>query len=40
MFKSADYEEITCVESNNYPLQFCAHRWVQNEVVAKLAEKA
>ena len=38
--RRADYEEITGAKSNDFPLQLCAHRWVENEVVAKLAEKA
>ena len=29
------YEEITLAKTSDYPLQFCSHRWVENEIVAK-----
>ena len=31
------YEEITLAKTSDYPLQFCSHRWVENEIVAKRA---
>ena len=31
------YEEITLAKTSDYPLQFCLHRWVENEIVAKRA---
>ena len=35
--RSADFELITNDMKNDYSLQFCAHRWVENERVAKKA---
>ena len=35
--RRADYELITEASENDYPLPFCAHRWVENERVAKKA---
>ena len=35
--RSADFELIPNAMKNEYPLQFCAHRWVENERVAKKA---
>ena len=29
------YEEITLAKISDYPLQFCSHRWVENEIVAR-----
>ena len=31
------YEEITLAKTSDYLLQFCSHRWVENEIVAKRA---
>ena len=31
------YEEITLAKTSDYPLQFCSHRWVENEIFAKRA---
>ena len=31
------YEEITLAKTSDYPLQFCSHRWVENEIVTKRA---
>ena len=33
----ADYERITQATENDYPLHFCATRWVENAAVAKRA---
>ena len=30
-------EETTLAKTSDYPLQFCSHRWVENEIVAKWA---
>ena len=35
--RSADFELITNAMKNEYPLQFCAHRWEENERVTKKA---
>ena len=35
--KRADYEALTQAISSDYPLQFCAHCWVENERVAMRA---
>ena len=31
------YEEITLTKTSDYPLQFCSHRCVENEIIAKRA---
>ena len=31
----ADYERITSASKSGFPLRFCSHRWVENDVVAK-----
>ena len=33
----ADYERITSASKSDFPLGFCSHRWVENNVVAKKA---
>ena len=33
--RRSDYERITLAEDSDYALQFCGHRWVENEPVAK-----
>ena len=33
--RRADYERITCASKSDFPLHFCSHRWVENNVVAK-----
>lgn len=33
-------DKITGAETYGYPLQFCAHHWVENEVIAKRTQKA
>ena len=33
------YEEITLAKTSGYPLKFCSHRWVENEIVAKRANE-
>ena len=38
--RRAECDELTGAESSDYLLQFCAHCWVENEVVAKWAQKA
>ena len=35
--RRADYERITQATENDYPLHFCATRWVENAAVAKSA---
>ena len=35
--RRAVYEMLTEAEKSDYPLQFCGHRWVENENVAKRA---
>ena len=35
--RRADYERITQATENDYPLHFCATRWVENAAVAKRA---
>ena len=35
--RRADYERITQATKNDYPLHFCATRWVENTAVAKRA---
>ena len=35
--RRADYEVLTEAQNSDYPLQFCGHRWVENENVAKRA---
>ena len=36
--KKADFENVTSCDENNSPLQFCAHRWIENEVVTRRAQ--
>ena len=38
--RRADYKKIPVAESNDYPLQFCAHYWVEDKIVVKRAQKA
>ena len=35
--RHADYEVLAEAQNSDYPLQFCGHRWVENENVAKRA---
>ena len=35
----ADYEQSTSALSSDYPLQFCSHRWLENEQVIKRARE-
>ena len=35
--RPADYERITSASKSDFPLRFCSHRWVENDVVAKKA---
>ena len=35
----ADYEKLTMAQFSDYPLQFCTHRWVENQNMAKRAQK-
>ena len=37
--RRADYEARTQGISSDYPLQFCVHRWVENERVATRVRK-
>ena len=36
--RRADYEKLVCPTKTDYPLQFCAHRWTENEPVCKRAQ--
>ena len=36
-YRRADYERLTAT-STEYPLKFCAHRWIENASVAKPAQ--
>ena len=35
--RCVDYERITSSSKSDFPLRFCSHRWVENDVVAKKA---
>ena len=35
--KRADYEKVSLATKENYPLLFCATRWIENQLVAKKA---
>ena len=35
--RRADYEMLAEAQSLDYPLQFCDHRWAENENIAKKA---
>ena len=37
--RRADYEKVALATNEDYPLLFCATRWVENESVAKKANK-
>ena len=37
--RRTDYEQLTSAVSSDYPLQFCSHRWAENERVAKRARE-
>ena len=36
--RRADFENVTDCGENDYPLQFCVHCWIENEVVARRAQ--
>lgn len=36
--RRADYERLTFASLSDYPLKFCAHRWIENAIVAKRAQ--
>lgn len=36
--RRADYEKLTLASEQEYPLQFCSTRWIENERVAKRAQ--
>ena len=36
--RTADYERLTTATSTEYPLEFCAHQWIENASVAKRAQ--
>ena len=36
--RRADFGNVTGCGKNDYPLQFWAHRWIENEVVARGAQ--
>ena len=36
--RRAGLENVTGCDGNDYPLQFCAHRWIENKVVARRAQ--
>ena len=37
--RRADYERVTSAENeSDFPLRFCSHRWVENEIVARRAQ--
>lgn len=33
--RRADYEKLTSSSKTDYPLRFCSHRWLENDIVAK-----
>ena len=37
--RRADYEKLTMAQFSDYPLQFCTHRWGENQNMAKKAQK-
>ena len=37
--RRADYEKVSLVTKEDYPLLFCAIRWVENKLVAKKAQR-
>ena len=36
--RTADYERLTTATPTEYPLEFCAHQWIENASVAKRAQ--
>ena len=36
--RRANFENVTGCGENDYQLQFCADRWIENEVVARRAQ--
>ena len=36
--RRADFENVIGCGENDYPLQFCAHQWIGNEVVVRRAQ--
>ena len=36
--RRADFENVIGCGENDYPLQFCAHQWIENEVVVRRAQ--
>ena len=39
VLRRADYEKFIMAEFLDYPLQFCTQRWVENQNMAKKAQK-
>ena len=39
VLRRADYEKFIMAEFSDYPLQFCTQRWVENQNMAKKAQK-
>ena len=37
--RQADYESLTSATDKDYALKFCSHRWTENELVARRAQK-
>ena len=37
--RQADYESLTSATDKDYALKFCSHRWIENELVARRAQK-
>ena len=37
--RRADYESLTSATDKDYALKFCFHRWIENELVARRAQK-
>ena len=37
--RRADYESLTSATDKDYALKFCSHRWIENELVARRAQK-
>ena len=37
--RRADYESLTSATGKDYELKFCSHRWIENELVARRAQK-
>ena len=38
LHEALNFENVTGCGKNDYPLQFCAHCWIENEVVARRAQ--